>query len=110
MGNENRLFQVDRLQREGRVDVEEVEKATETAIRTVEQEEDLAIDVRPLIYKVGSHCRVIGKLPNSWKRTYIPAASWEVDHVETERMIFNRDWKGRGKSRKHGRESGNSSE
>ena len=105
MENENRLRQLDRLG-----EVEEVAKATETAMRQAEQEADQVIYVRPLIYKVNEHCRVVGKLPDSWKRTYIPPASWEVDHIETERMIFNRDWKGRGKSWKHGRESGHNSE
>jgi len=92
--NENRLRQLDRLG-----EVEEVEKATETAMRQAEQEADQAIVTRPLIYKVNEHCRVVGKLPNRWKRTYIPPASWEVDHIETERMIFNRDWRGRHRRR-----------
>ena len=41
----NRLFQLDRLEKEGKVDVEEVEKAVIREIRTAEQEADLAIDL-----------------------------------------------------------------
>ena len=78
----NRLFQLDRLEREGRVDVEEVEKATETAIRTVEQETDLEIDLGALIYKNGQPI-------SRWRRAAFPAASWEKDWKQTERIVFD---------------------
>ena len=84
MENENRLRQLDRLE-----EVEEVEKATETAMRQAEQEADQVTYVRPLIYKVGSHCRVIGKLPNSWKQTYLEPSEWEKDLTDTQRRVFD---------------------
>ena len=71
----NRLFQLDRLEREGRVDVEEVEKATETAIRTVEQEADLAID--------------LAKPISRWRQAAFPEAPWEKDWKQTERIVFD---------------------
>lgn len=63
----NRLTQLDRLEGEGRVDVDEVNKATETAIRTVEQEVDLIIDLSKPISRWRQAVTPEGMRRKSWQ-------------------------------------------
>ena len=78
----NRLFQLDRLEKEGRVDVEEVDKAVVREIRTAEDEADLAIDLGSVVYKDGQPL-------NKWKQAAFPEAPWEKSWKEGERIIFD---------------------
>ena len=45
---------------------------------------------KPLIYRISPFCRVVGKLPDHMKQTYIPSASWEEDHIEHEIIHMGR--------------------
>ena len=62
MENENRLRQLDRLG-----EVEEVAKATETAIRTAEQEADLIIDLSKPISRWRQEIMPEGLRQKYWK-------------------------------------------